>query len=84
MSRPNEHRIRVVCHVLPAADARLRKLVAVHGTLGRAIDALMGVSPAGRAAGAGVGPKRPATRRKKSNDAASATGDAEARIGGKP
>ena len=43
MSRPHENRVRVVCHVLPVADARLRKLAIVHGTLGRAVDALVGV-----------------------------------------
>ena len=43
MSRPCENRVRRVVHVLPVADARLRKLAVKHGTLGRAVDALVGV-----------------------------------------
>ena len=69
MSRPNEHRVRRVVHVLPVTDARLQKLAAKHGALGRAIDALLGVSLAGRAAGAGGVPvKRRTNKCKAPND----------------
>jgi hypothetical protein len=64
MSRPCENRVRRVIHILPVTDTQLQKLAEKHGTLGRAIDAAIGVSSAGRAAGAGVGRKRPASKRK--------------------
>ena len=63
MSRPHENRVRRVVHVLPVTDARLQKLASKHGTFGRAIDAVLGVSPSGRAAGAGGVPVKRRTKK---------------------